>query len=295
MKTPDKMLFRCSGLYHIMGNPEKSGGLTPKQTDRVIELQSKAVPTEKQKIELAELLAKAEASKQFSPPAKMDVHLIDLWTSYTTGRTDFDGNKYTKKGNVRELEALTLYSLTKGGKMLTKNSDRKSNEFITGECDTIKQVAGGCETLDIKCSYSIYTFNRTKYSGITAANIWQGHGYMWLFDSLAHTVVYCLMNGLPGDIAYQKRLAFYDCDQNEFSLQYIERCKQIEINHIFDRAAFIRENPDFEFHVPASEWTFDIPLKDRFFETRIERNPEMFNHIQTRVTDCREWMKNNLV
>lgn len=294
MKTPDNMLFRCSGLHHIMGNPEKSAGLTPKQTDRVIELQSKVTPTEKQKIELAELLAKAEASKLFSPPEKMGVHLIDKWTEYTTGRKDFDGNKYTKKGSVRELEALTLYSLIKRGKMLTKNTERKSNEFITGECDTIKQVPGGCETIDIKCSYSMHTFNRTKYTGISSANIWQGHGYMWLFDSLAHTVVYALMNGLPGDIAYQKRLAFYDCGQDEFSPEYIARCKQIEINHIFDRAAFVKENPNFEFHVPASEWTYDIPREDRFFETRIERNPEMFNHIRTRVTDCREWMKKNL-
>lgn len=293
MKPVNELKFRCSGLHLIMGNPEKSGGLTDKQTAKVLELQGKPTLTDKQKIELAELLAKRKAAALPSFTEAEKKHLADLWVSFQYGRHEELDNRFIRKGNGRELEAMAMYSAMLGV-MWQKNTQRITNEFITGECDSKRGEGLNCQTIDIKCSYSLFTFTRIKVTGISPANIWQGHGYMWLYDSHKHTVVHCLMNGLPDQIEREKKYAYFATGQNFDNDEYIQRCKQIEINHIFNRAKFEEQNPDWQWHIERSEWTYDIDRKQRIIANVIERDPTKFNQIQTRATQCREWMQHNL-
>jgi len=57
---------------------------------------------------------------------------------------------------------------------------------------------------------------------------------------------------------------------------------------------FRKHNPDFEFHNDLSEWKFDIPLKDRVFQFKIERDDSEIERLKTRIIDCREWINKNL-
>ena len=75
---------------------------------------------------------------------------------------------------------------------------------------------------------------------------------------------------------------------------YIEKCKQIEINHIYDMFSFKEECPWFEFDNDLEKWTYDIPMKERLFEFKFDRNEEDIQRMYSRIKECREWMNENL-
>ncbi|MDG6334327.1 translocation protein TolB precursor, partial [Glaesserella parasuis] len=70
------------------------------------------------------------------------------------GYQSFDGNKYTEKGNQLEDQAIKLSGFTRG-LVLKKNTERRENAFITGECDIY--VPSRKLIIDTKCSWDIGT------------------------------------------------------------------------------------------------------------------------------------------
>ena len=68
------------------------------------------------------------------------------------GYQDFEGNKYTEKGIVLEEQAIKL-SGRKRGLPLKKNTERRENDWITGECDIY--VPSRRLIIDTKCSWDI--------------------------------------------------------------------------------------------------------------------------------------------
>ena len=99
------------------------------------------------------------------------------------GYQDFEGNKYTEKGNLLEEQAIKL-SGRKRGLPLKKNTERRENEWITGECDIY--VPSRKLIIDTKCSWDIGTHpfftdeaeDKAKKAGYDI----QMQGYMWLWD-----------------------------------------------------------------------------------------------------------------
>lgn len=252
----NNIIFRCSSLGHLMSN-DRSG-------------------------------------KDIGDTVK--THLVDVYVSYQYKRKEFIDGKFLEKGNEREEDSITLISLT-NKKFYKKNDIRLSNEFITGECDVFigEDIREAEETIDVKTSWSAHTFFRSKNAKLNKLYKWQGVGYMWLTGAKKHTVSYSLVNGTAEAINDEKRYASYkygiDYDN---SLEYIERCKQIEINHIFDIESFKSENPFFQFHNDVNKWDFDIPREDRVFSVVIERNQADIDELIERIKLCREWMQDNL-
>lgn len=96
----------------------------------------------------------------------------------------FEGNKYTEKGNVFEDIAIKSSGLVRA-KKYQKPEGRKSNQWITGECDIYDPKNN--LIIDIKNSWDIGTHPffkeeaelKAKKSGYDI----QVQGYMWLYEA----------------------------------------------------------------------------------------------------------------
>lgn len=75
---------------------------------------------------------------------------------------------------------------------LTKNTERRSNEFITGECDLFNGAIRRGH--DLKCSWSVKSFPIALVDCEDRLYEWQMHGYMWLWDAADWEVNYVLVD-----------------------------------------------------------------------------------------------------
>ncbi|WP_196251984.1 translocation protein TolB precursor [Haemophilus influenzae] len=130
---------------------------------------------------LAHLMAKPKSGNGISATAKSAVRKIVKFDLF--GYQDFEGNKYTEKGIALEEQAIKL-SGRKRGLPLKKNTERRENDWITGECDIY--VPSRKLIIDTKCSWDIGSHpffadeaeEKAKKAGYDA----QMQGYMWLWD-----------------------------------------------------------------------------------------------------------------
>lgn len=258
MKAID-IKFRCSSLGYLMANPKSKSELISETTK---------------------------------------THLVDCYISAYYKRREELTSKFLDKGNAREEDSITL--LSRVSKVFyKKNDERLTNDFITGEPDlfTGKDINNADETLDTKTSWSLHTFLRAKQKELESNYKWQGVGYMWLTGAKKHTVSYCLVNGTEEAITSEKRRLQWSMniiDKDAPNPEFKRRCKQIEINLIFDLKAFLKEYPWFDFDCDIETWTYDIPMEERTFSVTIERNEEDILNLQNRIEVCRQWMDENL-
>lgn len=253
--TAQDIIFRCSSLGHLMTEPKNKSEKISETTKR---------------------------------------HLIDVYASSVYGRREDVTNKFIDKGNTREEDSLTLLALQMRT-MFKKNSTRLSNEFITGEPDAFigRSIKEADQTFDTKTSWSLHTFLRAKFAKPDTMYYYQGMGYMWLTGAKKHTVVYCLVNSTAQAILDEKRRAAWHVGEDSGS-RYAAKCRQIEVNHIFDLAAFRKENPDFIFDNDVTRWVYDIPAKGRIFAYSFERSDAEIVILKNKIDLCREYMEKEL-
>jgi len=94
-------------------------------------------------------------------------------------------------------------------------------------------------------------------------------------------------------ITDEKKKLMYQNRYDETDPEYIEACKLIERNHIFDMELFRKHFTYFEFHNDV--WAWDIPKEKRYHEIVIERDPIAINALYERITMCRKWMREKLL
>lgn len=105
---------------------------------------------------------------------------------------DFEvSSKEIEKGIEVEGDSIELLNRVRGLSLL-KNVERRSNDFITGECDLF-DVANK-RGHDIKSSWSIKTFPITIADCEDKLYEWQMRGYMSLWDADEWEVNYCLVD-----------------------------------------------------------------------------------------------------
>lgn len=140
---------------------------------------SRLLPEPKNKADLISATAKS---------AVREIAKFDLF-----GYQSFDGNKYTEKGLQLEEQAIKLSSLSRG-LVLKKNTERRENDWIQGECDIY--VPSRKLIIDTKCTYDIGTHpffrdeaeDKAKKQGYDI----QVQGYMWLWDCEEAHIDFCL-------------------------------------------------------------------------------------------------------
>jgi hypothetical protein len=98
-------------------------------------------------------------------------------------------SKYLTKGIDMEDTSIDLYNEVHGTLYL-KNTERLSNEFITGECD----INAEDKIIDIKSSWSLETFPASPDDVNNKDYEWQLRGYMMLYNKPKAELAYCMVN-----------------------------------------------------------------------------------------------------
>lgn len=247
--------FNCSSLFHLMTEPKTKS-----------EIYSEGFKT----------------------------HGVDKYISFMFGRNEELEGKYLEKGNEREEDAISLFS-QQSKRFYQKNTRRLEDDFISGEPDLFdgEDILRAEQIFDTKVSWSMYTFMRSAMKPLAPVYYWQGQGYMRLTGAKKHTVVYCLVNGTAAHIESEKKYLGFRYDPE--SEKYKRKCRQIEINHIFDMKEFMKENPRFIFHNHVSDWKHDVPAKTRIFKQEIQRNEDDIAKIENKVKLARQFIEDNLL
>ncbi len=143
-----QLKVRCSSLHKIIGEPKSKAD---KEAGKLTDTAKSAV---------------REMAK------------FDLF-----GYNAFEGNKYTQKGNDLEEQAIKLSGFTRG-LALKKNTERRENDYISGECDIY--VPSRKLIIDTKCSWDIgshpFFADEAEEKAKKAGYDIQMQGYMWLWD-----------------------------------------------------------------------------------------------------------------
>lgn len=100
-------------------------------------------------------------------------------------------SKAIEKGIECEDDSILLLNKVRG-LSLKKNAERKTNDFITGECDLFDLSSKRGH--DIKTSWSIATFPISFSDCEDKLYEWQMRGYMALWDADEWEVNYCLVD-----------------------------------------------------------------------------------------------------
>jgi len=100
-------------------------------------------------------------------------------------------SKEMEKGIEVEQESIEMLNRVRGLN-LTKNTERKANKWLTGECDLFDAAAG--KGYDLKNSWSTKTFPGWLIDCENKLYEWQCRGYMWLWDADRWEVVYALVD-----------------------------------------------------------------------------------------------------
>lgn len=98
-------------------------------------------------------------------------------------------SKYMEKGIEVEDASIALYNDV----MFTnyvKNTERKTNDWITGEADIVRPTG----ITDIKSSWSISTFPVVASQGLDKGYEWQGRAYMMLWNLDEFEIAYSLVD-----------------------------------------------------------------------------------------------------
>jgi hypothetical protein len=107
-------------------------------------------------------------------------------------------SKQMEKGTRVEDESIRLYNSVFFTNH-TKNAERRTDEFLTGECDIAADTI-----IDIKSPWCIDTFPISVVDCVNPLYEWQLRGYMRLWDKNAAQVAYCLVDTPEDLIGYEQ-------------------------------------------------------------------------------------------
>ena len=114
---------------------------------------------------------------------------------------DFEvSSKAMEKGLLMENESIALLNRVRGLN-LDKNTERKNNDFITGEADLFD--ASRNKGHDLKTAWSIATFPICELDCTDKLYEWQMRGYMMLWDCDEWEVNYALVDTPDNLIGYE--------------------------------------------------------------------------------------------
>lgn len=222
--------------------------------------------------------------------------LIELYDEKVYFRRQTINSKYLTKGLTQEDSAITLYNNLKN-EFVFKNGKYFENEFVCGTPDMLTEDT----VIDIKSSWSLSTFRAAQFDVIDKNYYWQLVTYMFLTGRKKAVLAYCLVNGLAVHISAEKKAAFWkytdlitDGSEVDNYEPYINECREIEKNHIFDRKLFLEENLGFDSDYTDKEWTFDIPEKERLHTFEFDRDETEIAKLIGQVGASRAWLNTNL-
>ena len=97
--------------------------------------------------------------------------------------------KFMEKGLACEQPCIDLYNSV-FFRNLKKNTERRENEWLTGEID----LCDDDEIIDIKCAWDLSTFPAFSEDIVDSLYQWQLRGYLMLWEKPRAKVAYCLVD-----------------------------------------------------------------------------------------------------
>jgi hypothetical protein len=198
-------------------------------------------------------------------------HLLEIYIAEKYGRRKDVQTKQMRKGVEVEDDAIELLAQSIG-RPLIKNTERFTNEFITGHPDVLDLTETGLKVWDVKSSYDLFTFLGNLPEKLKDLYYWQLQSYMWLTGATESCIAYCLINTPFGIIEQEKNSLLYrmaDVVTNE-SPKYLLEAAKLELNMMFD----------------------DIDQKERLLLFPVHRNDEDIELIKEKVLKAREFLEN---
>lgn len=196
-------------------------------------------------------------------------HLIEIYIKEKYGRTKDVQTKQMRKGVEVEDDAIALLAQSLG-RPLSKNTERFSNDFITGHPDVLDLTEAGLKVWDVKSSYDLFTFLGNIPDKLNSQYYWQLQSYMWLTGATESCIAYCLINTPFGIIEQEKKSLLYKMNViSEESPEYVLEASKLELNMMFD----------------------DIDQKERLLLFPIQRNDEDIELIKDKVLKARLFLE----
>lgn len=140
--------------------------------------------------------------------------------------------KALEKGKYCEEDGITLLNkaIYPNG-IVIKNKYRKSNDFIHGEMDAMKDGI----VYDIKNAYDLFTFGKAD---LTHDYKWQLIGYMWLWGATSGRLFWCL-NNMPEHLLIQEERSLFYKNPGKYltteSDDYIQDCDELREAHNYSK------------------------------------------------------------
>jgi hypothetical protein len=177
---------RCSAISRLMAKPDNADLDPTLVTPEVQAIIAKTKRSDEEKSVLEDV-----RRKSLSTGGKTLVRELLREAVYDFEPADIETRPILKGRAVEEAECLPmLCRLT--GRPLVKNRERRSNGFISGECDIFDAPLR--HGRDIKAPYSMQTMPVVLDDCYSADYEWQMQGYMILWDGQSWSVDYLLVS-----------------------------------------------------------------------------------------------------
>jgi hypothetical protein len=218
---------------------------------------------------------------------------VDKYVSDKYNRYEEIHGKMLEKGNQVEEDGITLVSRIHKT-MFLKNETNLKNDWICGTPDLYegKSIQEAHTIRDTKCSWSIFTFFRSKYKKLPDNYYWQGQGYMALTGAKKAVFHFCLIN-TPYHLV--------EAELRKESYRHPEANTPAWIaNHVYDRETFDRYIEIRGIGIVGEEAMavyhgfVPMELHERHHAIEVLRNEADIQRMYDRVQECRIWMDQNL-
>lgn len=215
-------------------------------------------------------------------------YLCQLYVKIKYGREKEINNKYFDKGKTQEQTSASLYSMAKNNFYKT-NEKNFTNLFVSGTPDIID----GDTVIDLKTSFDIFTFTKAKNTSINMDYWYQLQTYMALTGCKKALLTYCLVNTPFRIVDGELWKESYNHDERN-TPSAIEL--NIIANHVYDKKTLL-EYVDRRACFPVDEIGksivdnfIEIPLQERIFEFKIERDDKEIERLYERIKQCRKYI-----
>jgi hypothetical protein len=131
-------------------------------------------------------------------------YIEDLAKEFVYGYVKEVSSKEMEKGLIVEQACIDLLNEVLFTNYV-KNTERRENDWITGECD----IFTGRKIHDIKAPWSLATFPATVFAGRDKDYEWQLRGYMMLWNVDESEIDYCMVSTPDELIRYEPEAIHY--------------------------------------------------------------------------------------
>lgn len=204
----------------------------------------------------------AKDAGELSATAKKSLYKAYIQAKW--GRSKDIKTKQMDKGKLVQDEIMNMMSFFEN-KVYERNTERRSNEWIEGECDCVHDIVD-----DYKASWEPETFIPNLIEPVSKEYFYQGQGYMWLWGRQQFRIIWGLVNCPDMILKNERQKLLWGMDvATDLSPEYLEAAREMEKNLIYN----------------------DIPMDERVIIATFARDEEIIAKIPQKVTKAREYLQ----